>query len=56
MVYKSIPPLKDTGDCDDGEFRGFRGDSEPNNGRIRYDVKMEIEGYKETPDAYGEET
>ena len=50
LRYKSISPLKDAGDFDDGEFYGFCGDFELNKQRWGEEMETEIEGRQEIID------
>ena len=54
VLYKSISPLKDAGDFDDGESHGFRGDVAQN--KDSWQKELEIEGREEIIDTFGNDT
>ena len=54
--YKSISPLKDTGDFDDGEPHGFSCDYEQNKDAMWEEIEIEMEGRWGIIDAFGNDT
>ena len=50
LLYKSIPPLKDTDGIDGGEFYGLRGDIERIMGRRKEEMEIEMYGREEITD------
>ena len=58
MRYKSISPLKETGDFGDSYFYGFCDDFDENKGRGQLEIEEEMKGRREvieTSDEYTED-
>ena len=56
IMYRTVRPLKDTGDFDGSEFYGFLGDFEANIDRRKLGIGEEIKVRGEVIRTFGEDT
>ena len=56
VMYKSISPLKDTGDFEDEDFYGFFVDSARNRELRQEEMKLGMGGREEITDTYRKDT